>query len=120
MGVQFEIHDNLAEQSSEILDKLLDKPQLCMLLNPKLTLQQQRGISREHYVVTVEHEEKPLRTISRPGEQQSRPGGLSYGGIARIGQGRRTDWKNRDQEGSPTGKTESLGVSRNHFDNNEL
>ena len=77
MGVQFEIHDNLGEQSSEILDKLLDKPQLCMLLNPKLSQQQQNGIAREHFIVTVEYEEKPLRTILRPG-------GLSYGDIARI------------------------------------
>ena len=28
--------------------------------------------------------------------------------------------KNQDREGSPTGETESFGVSRNHFDNNGL
>lgn len=39
MPVQFEIHDNLADQPSEILDKLLETPRLCMLLNPKQDLQ---------------------------------------------------------------------------------
>ena len=39
MSVQIEIHDNLADQPSEILDELLETPRLCMLLNPKQDLQ---------------------------------------------------------------------------------
>ena len=97
MGVQFEIYENLAE--SEIFEKLVETPRLCQLLNPALELKKQRGIAREHFIVTGEYEEKPLRTISRPGEQQSRPGGLSYGGIARI----ETGTAHRLEKSSPGG-----------------
>ena len=34
MNIQPEIHDNLAEQPSEILTELVKTPRLCMLLNP--------------------------------------------------------------------------------------
>lgn len=57
-----DIHENLNAQP-EKLQELLETPRLCMLLNPKLTLQQQRGIAREHFVVTVEHEEEPHHAV---------------------------------------------------------
>ena len=57
-----EMHDNLAAQP-EKLQKLLETPRLCMLLNPKLELQKQRGIAREHFIVPVEHEEKPHHAV---------------------------------------------------------
>ena len=38
MPIQFEIHDNLTDQPSEILDELIDTPRLCMLLNTKQDL----------------------------------------------------------------------------------
>lgn len=47
-----EYHENLNAQP-EKLQELLTTPRLCHLLNPKLTLQQRRGIASEHYVVTV-------------------------------------------------------------------
>ena len=57
-----EIHENLDAQP-ELLQALLETPRRCMLLSPKLTLQQRRGIAREHYVVTVQHEEEPHHAI---------------------------------------------------------
>ena len=57
-----ERYENLNAQP-EKLQELLETPRRCMLLNPKLTLQQQRGIAREHYVVTVEYEEKPHHAV---------------------------------------------------------
>lgn len=38
-SIKMETHDNLAAQPSVIIDKLLDTPRLCMLLNPKQDLQ---------------------------------------------------------------------------------
>ena len=57
-----EEHENLNAQP-EKLQELLETPRLYRLLNPTMTLQQQRGISREYYVVTVEHEEKPHHAV---------------------------------------------------------
>ena len=57
-----EIHENLNAQP-ELLQELLETPRRCMLLSPKLTLQQRRGIAREHYIVTVEYEEKPHHAV---------------------------------------------------------
>ena len=59
MSIQFEIHDNLADQPSEILDELIDTPRLCMLLNPKLTQKQVGALTNAFYIVKVEHEGKP-------------------------------------------------------------
>ena len=56
MSIQFEIHDNLADQPSEILDELIDTPRLCMLLNPKLTQKQIQSLVDTFYVVDIEHE----------------------------------------------------------------
>lgn len=39
MSVIFDIHDNMANQPSDIVSKLIEKPRLCMLLNPKQDLQ---------------------------------------------------------------------------------
>ena len=49
-----EIHDNLAEQPSEIVQELLELPRLCMLLNPKL-MKQVGSLSNTFYVVKIEH-----------------------------------------------------------------
>lgn len=56
MPIQFEIHDNLADQPSKILDKLLDEPQLCMLLNPELSQQQIQALVDVFYIIDIEHE----------------------------------------------------------------
>ena len=56
MGVQFEIHENLTE--SEIFEKLVETPRLCLLLNPELTLQQIGALTSTFCVVNIEHEGK--------------------------------------------------------------
>ena len=50
-----EKHENLNAEP-EKLQELLATPRLCQLLNPKLELQKQRGISREHFIVPVEYQ----------------------------------------------------------------
>ena len=57
-----ETHENLNAQP-EKLQKLLETPRLCALLNPKLEPQKQRGIAREHFIVTGEHEEEPHNAV---------------------------------------------------------
>lgn len=57
-----DIHENLDAQP-EKLQELLETPRRCMLLSPKLTLQQRSGIGREHFVVTVEYEDKPHHAV---------------------------------------------------------
>lgn len=56
MSVQFEIHDNLANQPSEILDELLETPRLCMLLNRNLSKQQIGHLTDVFCIVPLEHE----------------------------------------------------------------
>ena len=63
MPVQFDIHDNLANQPSDIVSKLVEKPRLCMLLNPKLTKKQVGALTNAFYVVKIEHEGKPRLAI---------------------------------------------------------
>ena len=50
-----ELHEHLNAEP-EKLQELLATPRLCQLLNPKLELQKQRGISREHFIVPVEYQ----------------------------------------------------------------
>ena len=57
-----ERHENLNAEP-EKLQELLETPRLCMLLNPKLELQKQRGISREHFIVPVEYEGEPHNAV---------------------------------------------------------
>ena len=57
-----EQYENLNAQP-EKLQELLETPRRCMLLNPKLTLQRQLGIGREHFIVTVEHEAEPHHAV---------------------------------------------------------
>lgn len=63
MNVPFKIHDNLAEQPSEIFSELVKTPRLCMLLNPKLTKKQVGALTRTFYIVKVEHEGKPRLAV---------------------------------------------------------
>ena len=55
-SIKMETHDNLAAQPSAIIDKLLDTPRLCMLLNPDLSQQQIQSLVDTFYVVDIEHE----------------------------------------------------------------
>lgn len=50
-----EYHEHLNAEP-EKLQELLGTPRLCMLLNPTLELQKQRGIAREHFIVPVEYQ----------------------------------------------------------------
>ncbi len=63
MNVPFEVHDNLAEQPSEIFSELVETSRLCMLLNPKLTKKQVGALTRPFYIVKVEHEGKPRLAV---------------------------------------------------------
>lgn len=56
MPVQFEIHENVGDMPSEILDELIDTPRLCMLLNPNLTQRQIQSLVDVFYIVDIEHE----------------------------------------------------------------
>ena len=60
--IDIDVHENLAEQPPEIVQELLETPRHCMLLNPKLTKKQRRGIAREHYVVTVNNARDAVST----------------------------------------------------------
>lgn len=60
--IEIDVHENLAEQPPEIVQELLETPRLCMLLNPKMTLQQRRGIASEHYVVKVNNARDAVST----------------------------------------------------------
>ena len=57
-----EKHENLNAQP-EKLQELLATPRLCQLLNPKLDIQKLNGISREHFIVPVEHEGEPHNAV---------------------------------------------------------
>lgn len=59
MPVQFEIHENVGDMPSEILDELIDTPRLCMLLNPNLTQRQIQSLVDTFYVVDIKHEGAP-------------------------------------------------------------
>lgn len=70
--VQFDIYDNLADQPSEIFTTLVEKPRLCMLLNPKLTKQQVGALMRTFYIVTLKHEGKTRLAVICGFYKQSR------------------------------------------------
>ena len=72
MNVPFEVHDNLAEQPSEIFSELVKTSRLCMLLNPKLTKKQVGALTRPFYIVKVEHEGKPRLAVLCGFYKQSR------------------------------------------------
>ena len=58
-----EIHENLEEQPSEIFERLIEAPRLCMVLNPALTKSQLRMLRDTFYVVSIEVEGVSRRAI---------------------------------------------------------
>lgn len=59
MDMQFEYYENLAEQSQEVLDALLETPRPCKLLNPNLHSWKLGLLNQTCYVVNIEHEGAP-------------------------------------------------------------
>ena len=66
------VYENLAEQPPTIFSEIIEEPQLCMLLNPKLTKQQVGALMRTFYIVTLEHEGKQRLAILCGFYQRSR------------------------------------------------
>ncbi len=58
-NVKFEIHDD----PSEILDKLIEKPRLCMLLNIELTKGQLAMLYNTFCIVEIEYEGQMRQAI---------------------------------------------------------
>ena len=71
MNIQPEIHDNLAEQS-ELFEKLIETPRLCLVLNPDLTKSQLRMLRDTYYVIPIEVEGVKRRAILCGFYQRSR------------------------------------------------
>lgn len=56
MPIQFEIHENVGDMPSEILDELVETPRPCKLLNPNLQPWQYSLLTNICYVVPVDYE----------------------------------------------------------------